>query len=37
VPPALADRGSILQGVSFSTAEDRVALIWSDATTPEEV
>jgi dipeptidyl aminopeptidase/acylaminoacyl peptidase len=36
-PPALAERGSVLQGVSFSTAGDRAALIWSDATTPEEV
>jgi dipeptidyl aminopeptidase/acylaminoacyl peptidase len=36
-PPALAGRGSIVQGVSISTAGDRVALIWSNASTPEEV
>jgi dipeptidyl aminopeptidase/acylaminoacyl peptidase len=36
-PPALAERGSVLQGVSFAAGGDRVALIWSDATTPEEV
>ena len=36
-PPALADRGGILEGVSFSGDGSRLACIWSDATTPEEV
>jgi dipeptidyl aminopeptidase/acylaminoacyl peptidase len=36
-PPALADRGSILDGVSFSGNGGRLACTWSDATTPEEV
>lgn len=36
-PPSLADRGSLLQGVSFSDDARRLAAIWSDATTPEEV
>lgn len=36
-PPALAEGGSVLQGISFSADGRRVALIWSNATTPEEV
>ena len=36
-PPAFADRGSIVDRVSFSENGDRLACIWSDATTPEEV
>ena len=36
-PPAIAGQGSVVGGVSFSAAGDRVALIWTDATTPEEV
>lgn len=36
-PPALAKAGSIVQGVSFSNSGKRLAAIWSDATTPEEV
>jgi dipeptidyl aminopeptidase/acylaminoacyl peptidase len=36
-PPALAEWGSVLHGVSFSRDGRRLAAIWSDATTPEEV
>jgi dipeptidyl aminopeptidase/acylaminoacyl peptidase len=36
-PPALADSGSIVHGISFSSGGGRLALIWTDATTPEEV
>ncbi len=36
-PAALSDRGSILDGVSFSDNGGRLTCIWSDATTPEEV
>jgi dipeptidyl aminopeptidase/acylaminoacyl peptidase len=36
-PPALAERGSVVHGVSFSDRGDRLAAIWSGATTPEEV
>jgi dipeptidyl aminopeptidase/acylaminoacyl peptidase len=35
--PGLAESGSVLHGVSFSADGRRVAAIWSDATTPEEV
>lgn len=36
-PLALAERGSVLHGISFSEDGCKVAAIWSDATTPEEV
>lgn len=36
-PAALRDTGSVLQGVSFSNDGERVAAIWSDPITPEEV
>ena len=36
-PPSLAERGSVLHGISFATDGRRLAAIWSDATTPEEV
>ncbi|MBW3633067.1 MAG: S9 family peptidase [Chloroflexi bacterium] len=36
-PPALFDRGTLLDSVSFSGDGGRLACIWSDATTPEEV
>jgi dipeptidyl aminopeptidase/acylaminoacyl peptidase len=36
-PPSLAERGSVLDGISFSDDSRRLAAIWSDATTPEEV
>ena len=36
-PPALAERGSVVQGISFSAKGDRLAAIWSDVATPEEV
>ncbi len=36
-PPSLLERGSILHGVSLSSDGKRLAAIWSDATTPEEV
>ncbi|MGH2614560.1 MAG: prolyl oligopeptidase family serine peptidase, partial [Thermomicrobiales bacterium] len=36
-PPALAERGSVIHGVSFSADGARLAAIWTDATTPEEV
>jgi dipeptidyl aminopeptidase/acylaminoacyl peptidase len=36
-PHPLAERGSVVQGVSFSGDGERLAAIWTDATTPEEV
>jgi dipeptidyl aminopeptidase/acylaminoacyl peptidase len=36
-PPALAEQGSVLDGITFAANGRRVAAIWSDATTPEEV
>ncbi len=36
-PPSLAERGSVLDGISFSDDSRCLAAIWSDATTPEEV
>jgi dipeptidyl aminopeptidase/acylaminoacyl peptidase len=36
-PPSQAERGSLLHGISFSEDGRRLAAIWSDATTPEEV
>ena len=36
-PPSLAERGSVLHGISFSDDGRRIAAVWSDATTPEEV
>jgi dipeptidyl aminopeptidase/acylaminoacyl peptidase len=36
-PPSLAERGSVLHGISFSEDGQRLAAIWSDATMPEEV
>ncbi len=36
-PPSLAERGSLLHGLSFSEDGRHLAAIWSDATTPEEV
>jgi dipeptidyl aminopeptidase/acylaminoacyl peptidase len=36
-PDVIAGRGSIVDGASFSADGRRLAAIWSDATTPEEV
>ena len=36
-PDVIANRGTILDGVSFSEDSRRLAAVWSDATTPEEV
>lgn len=36
-PPAIAGHGSISDPASISAGGDRLAAIWSDATTPEEV
>jgi dipeptidyl aminopeptidase/acylaminoacyl peptidase len=36
-PPALAEQGSVLDGITFAANGRRVAAIWSDGTTPEEV
>ncbi|MBA2596141.1 MAG: S9 family peptidase [Chloroflexia bacterium] len=36
-PPTLANRGSLVQGPSLSADGARLAAIWTDATTPEEV
>ena len=36
-PPALAEQGSVLDGITFAANGRRVAAMWSDATTPEEV
>lgn len=36
-PPALAESGSIIQGVTFSADGMRFAAIWTDSRTPEEV
>ncbi|MBA3449951.1 MAG: S9 family peptidase [Chloroflexia bacterium] len=36
-PRALGERGSVVHGVSISADGRRVAVIWTDATTPEEV
>jgi dipeptidyl aminopeptidase/acylaminoacyl peptidase len=36
-PPAMAERGSVVEGASFSADGRRLAAVWSDATTPEEV
>jgi dipeptidyl aminopeptidase/acylaminoacyl peptidase len=36
-PAAIADRGSIVDGASFSEDGRRLAAVWTDATTPEEV
>ena len=36
-PTAIASRGSIANGASFSEGGGRLAVVWSDATTPEEV
>lgn len=36
-PPDLGRTGSIVHGVTFSATGDRLAAIWTDATTPEEV
>lgn len=36
-PPSLLEKGSILHGVSLSPDGKRMAAIWSNATTPEEV
>lgn len=36
-PGGLHGRGSVLAGISFSAAGDRLAMVWSDGTTPEEI
>jgi len=36
-PTAIADRGSIENGASFSEGGERLGAVWSDSTTPEEV
>lgn len=36
-PDVIADRGSVLDGASFASDGSRLAAVWSDATTPEEV
>jgi dipeptidyl aminopeptidase/acylaminoacyl peptidase len=36
-PDAIANRGTILDGVSFSADGGQLAAVWSEATTPEEV
>jgi dipeptidyl aminopeptidase/acylaminoacyl peptidase len=36
-PPAMAEKGSIIGGPSFSRDGSKVALLWSDSTTPEEL
>lgn len=36
-PPDIAGKGSIIAGVSFSANGERLAAIWTDAVTPEEV
>jgi dipeptidyl aminopeptidase/acylaminoacyl peptidase len=36
-PPSMAEKGSIIGGPSFSQDGSKVALLWSDSTTPEEL
>jgi len=36
-PDAMADRGSVVDGASFAVDGCRLAAVWSDAATPEEV
>ena len=36
-PPSMAEGGSIIGGPSFSRDGSKVAMIWSDSTTPEEL
>ncbi|MEZ4562521.1 MAG: S9 family peptidase [Thermomicrobiales bacterium] len=36
-PPSMAEKGSIIGGPSFSRDGSKVALLWSDGTTPEEL
>jgi dipeptidyl aminopeptidase/acylaminoacyl peptidase len=36
-PPSFLESGSVIHGVSFNAAGDRLAAMWTDSTTPEEV